>query len=90
MQTYQCECGKSQSWGSMHPDACRGCSECGTRLEWCPKVEGEAGQVWLPKPGNYRQPEPHQWVIRYHERTGIQYQRCDRCLVERDSVPVEG
>jgi hypothetical protein len=32
MQYYRCKCGKLEAYGSMGPDPCRGCDECGTNL----------------------------------------------------------
>lgn len=84
MQTYRCECGESVAWGSMPPAPCSGCPKCGTRKEWCPKVEGEPGKVYVPKAGNYRQPEPHDWQTRYDEMTGKPYEMCGRCTQRKD------
>jgi len=37
MLHYRCRCGKRTAFGSMPPDRCRGCPECGTTLDLSPE-----------------------------------------------------
>ena len=46
MQYYRCKCGKSTAYGTMGPNPCDGCYECGTTLDQAPEL--------------HRTPEPHQ------------------------------
>lgn len=32
MMYYRCKCGKCEAWGSMPPNPCDGCDDCGTNL----------------------------------------------------------
>jgi len=66
MQYYRCKCGKTESWGSMGPRKCQGCSECGTTLNQGPEY--------------HKTPEPHEWVTRYSEITGKPYEVCINCM----------
>jgi len=45
---YRCKCGKQEAWGSMPPNQCDGCSECGTTLDTHPEL--------------HRTPTPHDFV----------------------------
>lgn len=59
MQTYRCKCGKSESFGSLGPDRCHGCSECGTALL-------NVYYVYL-RYGDWPVPEPHDFVVGWVE-----------------------
>lgn len=73
MRYYRCKCGKAESWGSMPPKKCQGCSECNTTLEL--------------HPDHHRTPDPHEFVTRYDETTGEPYQICKRCWAKPKEPP---
>lgn len=73
---WRCRCGKSEYWESgMPPQACQGCSECGTTL--------------ATHPDRHQDVIPHDWEPRYNPRTGAPDKRlCRRChAIERVQVP---
>lgn len=71
MRYYRCRCGKQEAWGSLPPQSCQGCAECGTTLEQHPE--------------RHVVPAPHEWVTRYDQDTGEPYERCSRCLTMSSS-----
>lgn len=73
MQYYRCKCGESESWGSIGPRQCDRCEKCGTTLNQSPE--------------GHKEPEPHEWVTQYNERTGKPYEICINCMKKK---PVEG
>ncbi len=46
MQYYRCKCGKMESWGSMPPNRCQGCPDCGTNLSTHPDHHPPADHNW--------------------------------------------
>ena len=51
MKFYRCECGKHEAIGSMPPNPCDGCEDCGTNLSTHPDFHQ------LPKPHEYVETE---------------------------------
>ena len=45
---YRCKCGKVESYGSMSPNPCLGCVDCGTNLTSHPDL--------------HKKPELHNWI----------------------------
>lgn len=52
MQSYYCQCRRTQSYGSMSPEQCLACDECGTHPTW-----NGMGQPELPKDHNWHKAE---------------------------------
>lgn len=68
MQYYRCKCGKMEAWGSMPPDQCHGCKECGTNLAL--------------DPYSHHPPEPHEFtatVEQWGEHGPVQIPVCRYC-----------
>lgn len=72
MQYYECECGKSKSFGSMSPGNCKPCEHCGTIL-WNVRWKKEL------RPD----PDEHEWTTQYEGVTKTPYKFCFKCRTAR-------
>ena len=68
MQFLQCECGKAKAYTSgQRMYDCQGCPECQT--------------TFSNRPGGHRALQPHNWELRYNERTGQpDHYDCKDCM----------
>jgi hypothetical protein len=71
MMIYACRCRTESIHTSMGVPSCSRCSCCGSGF--APQGVSVVGE-----------PEPHNYVIRYNEVTGVPYRVCDRCFERED------
>jgi len=69
MLYYRCKCGNSTAWGSMPPDRCATCDDCGSDLAL--------------GPDGHRDPTPHEFIARPVEtdQGGATISRCRYCYL---------
>lgn len=73
MMVYACECRQETIHTSMGVPACSRCSLCGSKF----------APLGVPIMGD---PEPHNYVVRYDETTGIPYRACTHCYEREDGL----
>ena len=78
MQYYECRCGKSTAFSSMHVPACVECSYCHTKL-----LPIGLKHSILMDDGNWF-PSSHQWRRQYESTTGKPYDVCADCNKKRE------
>jgi hypothetical protein len=59
----------------MGVPACSSCNHCGSDFAQSPEGHSE--------------PDPHEYVIRYNELTGVAYELCMRCMKKRSEIEEE-
>jgi len=75
---YRCKCGKHEAWGSLPPNPCDSCEECGTNLTMHPDL--------------HHPPKPHNWhptQVETDEGTKV-LTRCSWCLKTKLQVEQSG
>ena len=78
MKFYRCKCGKAKAWGSMSPQPCQSCDECGTTL--------------ASHPGGHKKPIDHKYQTDQTVRDGEvvnEMTYCRRCFGRKPGVPCQ-
>jgi hypothetical protein len=73
MMVYACSCRQESIHTSIGVPACSRCSICGSKFS----------PLGIPIVGD---PEPHTYVIKYDENTGIPYRACTKCYEREDGL----